>query len=675
MKTIQGLLLTCFLSMSMIIMSTGTGRLFAASDTGADDRPLETGFDLTSLSIEQLMNIDITTVSKKKQKLFKSASAIFVITEEDIRRSGLTSIPEILRIVPGLQVARMSSNTWAISARGFNKRFANKLLVMIDGRTVYTSLFSGVYWDVQDLLLENVEHIEVVRGPGGSIWGANAVNGVINIITKNADDTQGILVTAGAGNEDKGIVGARYGGTIGENAHYRFYTKYFNRDDFVTPSEDRADDEWDFLRGGFRLDWQAADEDLLTVQGDIYNGDSDQTAIFSTFPTTTIRDTAEVAGGNMLARWKHTYSDTSDMTIQLYYDRTERDSAVLEQYHDTIDFEFFHQFALGERQKLTWGLGYRFIGDHLDNVSGSTSTLDTEVRSSHIFSTFVQDEITLVPDRLTLTLGTKLEQNSYTGLEHQPSGRLVWTPYDNHAVWAAVSRAVRTPSRFENDGKITIDPTSAISNTLLGDRDFDSENLLAYEIGYRGFLSEDFSFDIAAFYNVYEELETNQTRSTSVSGFPVVVSNSIFIDNEMDGETYGVEAFVNYQPTDWWRVSAGYSYLQIQVDQNSSGNDSSAEVEEDDSPHHQFQARSFINLPYGLEFDTSIFYVDNLPRQYVSSYVRLDTRVGWHVNDNLDVSIGLQNLLDPEHEEFHTDNGAVATEVERSIFGQITWRH
>jgi iron complex outermembrane recepter protein len=655
-----------------IVEFLGLNWTLAEHDTSPDNRSKQSDTKLSKLSIEQLMHIKVKLVSKSDQQLSKSPSAVYVITNEDIRRSGLTSIPEVLRMVPGLQVARMNSNMWAITSRGFNKRFANKLLVMVDGRTVYTSLFSGVYWDVQDLLLEDVEHIEVIRGPGGSVWGANAVNGIINIITKKAEDTQGILVTAGAGNEDKGIAGVRFGGKIGENTHYRLNTKYFNRDDFVTPSEDRADDEWDFLRGGFRIDWQRSDENLLTLQGDLYNGDSGQTASFSTFPTTTFRDTAEMAGGNILARWTHTYSDTSNMTAQLYYDRTERDAAELEQYHDTIDFEFFHKFSFGERQKLTWGIGYRFIGDDIDNVNGSTSTFDTEIRSSHIFSTFVQNEITLVPERLTLTLGTKLEQNSYTGFEHQPSGRLAWTPHKNHTVWAAVSRAVRTPSRFENDGTISITPSAAVSNTLSGDRDFDSENLLAYEIGYRVLPIENLSFDIAAFYNVYEELETNETRST-VPGFPVV--NSIFIDNEMDGETYGVEAFANYQVTDWWRVSAGYSYLQIQVDKNSSSNDSGAEDEEGDSPHHQFQARSHINLPYGLEFDTAAYYVDNLPLKYVSSYIRLDTRVGWHVNDNLEVSVGLQNLLDPEHEEFHADTGSEATEIERSIFGQITWRH
>jgi iron complex outermembrane receptor protein len=653
--------------------------IFAADDISSDSSPSQTDFDLTALSIEQLMNIDITSVTKWQQRLSRSASAIFVITGEDIRRSGATSIPEILRIVPGLQVARVDSNKWAITSRGFNKLFSNKLLVLIDGRTVYTSLFSGVYWDVQDTLLEDVERIEVIRGPGATVWGTNAVNGVINIITKKAEDAQGILISVLSGNEEKGIVGLRYGGKKGEDVHYRLYAKYFNRDDFVFPSGDRADDEWDFLRGGFRIDWDVSDKNQLTMQGDIYNGDSGQSLTLSENSFVTIRDTIETAGGNMLARWKHTFSDISDMTMQLYYDRTERDEDILEQYHDTIDFDFLSRFGLGERQRITWGLDYRFIGDHIDTKK-TAITVNNEIRSSHFFSVFVQDEITIVPDRLTMTFGSKLVHNSYSGFEHQPSGRLVWTPHEHHTVWAAVSRAVRTPSRFENDGNVNfiIPVTSGltISNSLSGDSDYKSENLLAYEIGYRALLLKNLSFDISVFYNVYDDLATNELISSSfVFGFPSKISNSLKLDNKMDGETYGLEIATKYQVTDWWRVSVGYSYLQIELHKDSSSNDSTAEIPERESPHHQFQMRSFINLPYNLEFDTAVYYVENLSQGDVSGYIRLDARLGWHLNENLDVSIGLQNLLDPEHQEFHSSSGVEATEIERSIFGKIVWRH
>ncbi len=669
--------LIVILLMLFLVESLGSKRVFGTDDVGFDNSPPQTGFDLTTLSLEQLMNIDITSVTKWQQRLSRSASAIFVITGEDIRRSGVTSIPEILRIVPGLQVARVDSNKWAITSRGFNQIFSNKLLVMIDGRTVYTSLFSGVYWDVQDTLLEDVERIEVIRGPGATVWGTNAVNGVISIITKKAEDTQGVLVTAGSGNEDRGIVGIRYGGNITEDVYYRLYAKYFNRDDFVFLSEDKADDGWDFLRGGFRVDWGLSDKNQLTLQGDIYNGDSGQTLTL-TDDFVTFRDAVETAGGNMLARWKHTYSDTSDMTMQLYYDRTERDEATLEQYHDTIDFDFFSSFRLSKRQRMTWGLGYRLIADHID--ARRTLGFDDEVRSSHIFSLFVQDEVTLVPDRLSMTVGSKLERNSYTGFEHQPSARLVWTPSEDHTVWAAVSRAVRTPARFDNDGDVTyVIPASStlnISNTIFGGSSYDSENLLAYEIGYRALILKKLSYDISAFYNVYEDLQTSELQSSTFTfGFPSIVSNTKQLDNKAEGETYGFEISAKYQMTDWWRVSVGYSYLEIELHKNSSSNDSAAEDPERDSPHNQFKMQSFVNLPYGLEFDTTVNYVENLPRKDVSGYIRLDTRLGWHLNSNLDVSIGLQNLLDSEHQEFFDSSGIESTQIERSIFGQIIWRH
>ncbi len=679
MKKLLFILIVLVLMELLFIESMDTRRVFAEVDIGNDSSSSQTDSDMTTLSIEQLMNIDITSVTKSQQRLSRSASAIFVITGEDIRRSSATSIPEILRIVPGLQVARVDSNKWAITSRGFNKLFSNKLLVLIDGRTVYTSLFSGVYWDVQDTLLEDVERIEVIRGSGATIWGTNAVNGVINITTKKAEDAQGVLMSLLGGNEDKGIVGLRYGGKKGEDVHYRLYAKYFNRDDFEFHSGERADDGWDFLRGGFRIDWDVSDKNQLTIQGDIYNGDSGQSLTLADNPSVTFQDTIETAGGNMLARWKHTYSDTSDMAVQLYYDRTERDEATLKQYHDTIDFDFLSRFGLGERQKITWGIGYRFIGDHID-AKRSTVTFDNKNRGSHFFSVFAQDEITLVPDRLTMTFGTKLEQNSYSGFEHQPSGRLVWTPHENHTVWGAVSRAVRTPSRFENDGNVNlvipITSVPSIFNSLSGNSDYDSENLLAYEIGYRALLLKNLSFDISVFYNVYDDLATNELTSSSfVFGFPPIISQSLQFDNKMDGETYGFELSTKYQVADWWRVSVGYSYLQMELHKDSLSNDSTAEIAEKENPHHQFQMHSYINLPYNLEFDTAVYYVENIPQEDVSGYIRLDARLGWHLNENLDVSIGLQNLQDPEHQEFGSSNGVEATKIERSIFGQIIWRH
>lgn len=366
----------------------------------------------------------------------------------------------------------------------------------------------------------------------------------------------------------------------------------------------------------------------------------------------------EVAGGNILGRWKRIFSDSSDMTIQLYYDFTEREDAMIEQFHDTFDIDFYHRFAFGERQAITWGLGYRFVQDEIDNNS-NTFLFKPRRRNNHLYSTFVQDEVTLVPDRLKFTFGSKFEHNAYTRIELQPSSQLLWTPGRNHTVWASVSRAVRIPSRFNNDVTFNSLKPGVGLTSIKGTHDIESEDLLASEIGYRILmLHNQLSFDIAAFFNLYDDLN-------------LVVSN--VLTNEMDGETYGVEISAKYHPTDRWLLYGGYTYLQLELQPTPSGGATLSG--EGNNPDHQFQVRSNLDLPYGLEFDTALYYVDSLIGQRVASHVRLDTRFGWHLSENLDVSMGLQNILEPRHEEFGSGRGVNATEVERSIFGQITWHH
>ncbi|MCK5229802.1 MAG: TonB-dependent receptor, partial [Desulfobulbaceae bacterium] len=410
--------------------------------------------DMTELSLEELMNIEITSVSKKPEKLADAAAAVFVVTREDIRRSGVTSIPEALRMAPGINVARIDSNKWAVTSRGFNGRFANKLLVLIDGRSVYTPSFSGVHWEVIDIFLEDVDRIEVIRGPGATLWGANAVNGVINIITKHAADTQGGLIAMGAGTEERGFGGVRYGTDMGETTYGRFYAKGFKRDEFVhNTTGDDAGDDWDMLRGGFRLDSLLYDRDSVTVQGDIYQGNMNQTLHLPTvsgpFFNKIVEDKAEVEGWNLLTRWQHTLSPTSDFTLQVYYDRTNRDEFVYGEIRDTFDIDLQHQFAAYKRHEVIWGLGYRYTHD--DFSDSEILRLDPDSRSDELFSAFVQDKITLMEDCLWLTIGSKFEHNDYTGYEIQPNARLFWAPHTDHKVWASVGRAVRTPSRMEDD--------------------------------------------------------------------------------------------------------------------------------------------------------------------------------------------------------------------------------
>ena len=637
--------------------------------------------ELSKLDFEELMNIEITSVSKKAQKVSEAAAAIFVITSEDIRRSGATCIPEALRMVPGLQVARIDANKWAITSRGFNDRYANKLLVLMDGRSVYTPLFSGVYWDIQDTLLEDIERIEAIRGPGATLWGANAVNGVINIITKQAKDTQGVLVTAGTGTEERGFGGVRYGAKIGDDIYYRIYAKGFDRDNSVFASGKEADDNWHALRSGFRLEYKRSDRDSMTLQGDIYEGDGGQTLTSpdrALLSMRTFEDTIDVGGGNVLARWGHIFSDTSDMALQLYYDRTEREDAVLKEIRDAFDIDFQSSFGMGDRHEIVWGLGYRFTQDKIRN--SFTTSFDPDSRGDNLFSAFVQDEITLIEDRLRMVCGSKFEHNDYTGFEYQPSVRFLWTPKEDHRVWTAISRAVRTPSRANEDMRLNYviysvpfpPPPTTYVMSFSGDRDFESEELVAYEFGYRFLPTDHFSIDIAVFYNVYDNLQTNESKDRfSENGYLVIPSQ---VENRMDGETYGVEVTTNCDITDRWNLTVSYSYFQIQLHLDESSRSTAEDIYEGSSPHNQLCIKSELNLPYNLEFDQLLYYVDNLSFQDVKSYFRFDVRLGWRPVEDLDVSISGQNLFDNQHQEFEQGNGTNFTEVERSVYGKITWR-
>src|SRR5467141_5147992 len=430
-----------------ILLASFLAVLLAANTVAQTSRSVP---DVTAMSVEDLMNMQVTSVSKRSQKLSDAAAAIFVITQEDIRRSGAASIPEALRLVPGLEVARIDQNKWAIGSRGFNGRFDNKLLVLIDGRSVYTPLFSGVYWNVQDVMLEDVDRIEVIRGPGATLWGANAVNGVINVITKKAKSTQSAVVTAGAGTEERAAGGVRYGGKVGDNSYFRAYTKYFNWGPSAYPSGMTAHDGWDALRGGFRADWTPAGSNSLTLQGDIYQSKYGETLTVPSLNapySNTFPNNGKYSGGNLLGRWNHS-SEGSSMSLQMYYDNTTiADNSLFVDHQNIFDIDFQHGFHVGDSQQFVWGLGYRSIRDRND-PSFSVSLQPNQVTLNQ-FSTFLQDEISLVDSRLRLTLGSKFEHNEFTGFEIEPNARLLWNLTPNQSIWTAVSRAVRTPALTE----------------------------------------------------------------------------------------------------------------------------------------------------------------------------------------------------------------------------------
>jgi iron complex outermembrane recepter protein len=631
---------------------------------------------LKKLSLEELLNMEVTSVSKRPEKLSETASAIQVVTGTDIRRSGASSIPEALRLADNLHVAQKGSHAWAISARGFNTDLANKLLVLIDGRSVYTPLFSGVFWDVQDYLLEDIDRIEVISGPGGALWGANAVNGVINITSKSAKDTQGVYVEGGAGSELRGFGGVRYGGQLATNVFFRVYGKYFDRDEAVFPNGSDASDSWNMGQGGFRLDAEISPQDVFTLQGDFYSGRE----------KISTGGKAGVKGGNVLTRWTRTFSEDSDLSLQLYYDRTHLSLPVapndfapagrLKDDLDTYDLDFQHRFRIGERNQLIWGLGYRFTHDEVENAPALAffpTTLD-----HHLYSGFVQDEITLVPERLRFMLGTKVEHNDYTGFEFEPSGRLVWTPTERQTVWTAVSRAVRAPSRIDRDVRLPT-PLAAplVNNLLVGGSGFESETVIAYELGYRLQIGPKLSASIATFYNEYDDV-----RSTSLSppdpifGLPF----PLFYENNLEGETYGFELSADYQVLKWWRLHAGYTFLRGDIDIQSGRTDFNNALNETADPKHQFSLRSSMDLLENLELDARLRWVDSFrfnnsgTPATVPSYFELDVRLAWYPAKNLELSIVGQNLLQDHHLEYVISSPNPREEIERSVYGKVTWR-
>ena len=606
---------------------------------------------LKKLAFEELFNLEITTVSRRAERLVDAASAIQVINAEEIRRSGATSLPEALRLAPNLQVAQVNSSTWAISARGFNSTTANKLLVLIDGRSVYTPLFSGVFWDVQNVMLEDVDRIEVISGPGATLWGANAVNGVINVITKSARDTQGALLSAGGGSQLRGFGNARYGGKVGADSYFRVYGMGFDRDDTKLRSGRDADSSWFTGQGGFRADWLPAHGAIGSLQGNFYGGEIGQTA----------PGDVTVDGQNLIGRLTHPLTDKSDMTLQMYWDRTyRRIPGSITEVLNTYDIEFQHRLLLGERNRLIWGGGYRFMHDDVKNTAALAFLPGR--RDLHLFSGFVQDEISLVRDQLVLTIGSKFEHNDYSGFEFQPGARIAWMPLANHTLWAAVSRAVRSPSRIDTEFFAPGSPPFLLRGG--GDR-FDSEKVIAYELGYRTELAQRLGLSISTFYNDYDDIRSVEP----IAGAP----GQLIILNELSAKTYGVELSLAWQAFDWWRLRGGYTFFKKDIDLDRSLDVNRGRGEGND-PHHQFLVQSMINLPANLEFDSVLRYVDNLNQRgpTVPSYVSLDLRLGWRPTPGWEFAIVGQNLLDNQHPEF----GAAATrqEIPRSVFGKITWK-
>jgi iron complex outermembrane recepter protein len=626
---------------------TALGCLLDTSDVHADaDERALSAKALKELSMEELLDMEVTSVSKRPEKLTNAAASIQVITSDDIRRSGAKSVPEALRLAPNLEVAQINARDWAISARGFSARTANKLLVLIDGRTVYTPLFAGVFWEAQDVLLEDIERIEVISGPGATLWGANAVNGVINLVTKSTANTQGTLITAGAGTELKNFARIRYGGARGDDAHFRFYAKGFNRDSTELTSRVSARDEWHMGQAGFRADWNTAADGLLTVQGDVYEGELEQLA----------HDDISLSGGNILGRWSRQLAEGSELQIQMYYDYTYRrmPGSIGEVLH-TYDADLQHRFEAFAGHHIVWGLGYRLIDDAVRNTP-TIAFLPPKI-SRQWFTGFIQDEMPILDEKLHLTVGTKVEHNDYTGFEVQPSVRLAWLLNKNQTLWSALSRAVRTPSRIDQD--------LFVAPTIIGGTGFESETLLSYELGYRVQAQRRFSVSAAAFYNDYDDLRSLE-RIDPISPFPMRIGNGL------EGESYGLELSADWSIHRRWQLRAGYTGLRIHLRPKPGSTDMSGGSSESHDPDEFWSVRSMHDFGDDWRFDLLYRHVSQIANQNVPAYGDLHARLAWQPTARLEASLTAQHLLDHEHAEFGLPN--MRRQIERSFYGEITLR-
>lgn len=647
--------------------------------------------DLTHLSIEELMDIKVVSLTKQVRPLGDTASAVFIITQEDIRRSGVTTVPEALRLAPGVHVGRIDGQKWGVSIRGFNGHFANKLLVLIDGRSIYTPTFSGVPWEVQNLLLDDIERIEVIRGPGASLWGANAVNGVINILTKHAAEAKNLLSVT-VDQHGKTNVGVRHGGALGSNAHYRISGKYRQQGGLLDAENRDAEDDGELGSGGFRLDWAPSSQDRFTLQGDLYDEKFQQNL---TVPLLTppyqrrLQDHATSTGGSLQGRWERIFTSGAKTDLKLYYQREKHNDALLGQELEIFDLDFQHAFTLDQRHSWIWGMGYRHHRDHY--TAAELASLTPARKNYDLFNFFLQDQITLIPDNLDFTLGAKVEHNDFTGWEFQPSARLLWSPRPQHRLWAAASHAVRTPARVDRgvEWNLLALPPGAIRAPLpglvlfQGNPDFGSEKLDAYEIGYRVWPTTGLSIDLTAFYNEYDDLRVVDIRNDLITmGNGYLQLPSRFV-NAGQGQTYGFEAAIKWRPLDWWRLQLAYSYLQARLWAKPGITNPLLATRSGSQPRHQFSLLSSYDLRDDLDFDLWFYYVDALPDLMtislptfstpVDAYFSVNARLAWRPRRDLELSIVGSNLLGPSHVEFVREPYPFPERVERNIYFQFKW--
>ncbi len=631
--------------------------------------------ELFDLSLDDLLDLEVTTVSRQAESSRSTASAVYVITGEDLRRNQVTHLAEALRMVPGMHVARIDANRWAVNIRGSTSYFANRLLVQMDGRTLYSPVFSGTFWNVQDTLLEDVERIEVIRGPGAVMWGANAVNGVVNIITKSAAKTASTLVTAQLGTEDS-IAQYRHGGALNEDWHGRFYVRTRDTDEMRQLEGGDNNDDWWLQQAGFRLDGGAGDIDSFTLQGDLYRGKESVRGLFPKFPpfppdpnngidTFLDHNDIDLRGFNLIGRWTRKISEDEELQVQAYYDHTVRNTAgVIDIQLDIYDVEVQHVLAPVAGHGLIWGGAFRLVQDHFSN-GGNLFFYTPAQTSRQRWSAFFQYDLPLIPDQLNLIVGSKFEDNDYTGYEYQPTAKLLWRATENQTAWLSWARAVRTPDRSEHDINLALNDGSELAFAqLIPAPDTHSEVLYSLDLGHRFRLRENLSWDIVLFdKRLADELGVVVSPTPQFPAFTAPFAYFPAQNFNRRGENHwGGELVLDWQPRDWWQVQAWWAHIQPKYADSSL------------SRNHA-NIRSYMNLPEGFELDGTVRYVDARTSANIPSYVELDLRFGWHINPELELSLGLSHLLDNETVEAPVQSFIrfQQTEIQRAASLKLTW--
>jgi iron complex outermembrane receptor protein len=632
--------------------------------------------DLGDLDIEQLTQIKVTSVARRPEALGQAPAAIFVVTGEEIRRAGASTLPEALRLAPGLQVARVGSRDWAISSRGFNERSSNKLLVLVDGRAVYNPIFAGVYWDIQDVPLAEVERIEVILGPGATLWGSNAVNGVINITTSSARDTPGGTVEVMAGTLTRFAPYVRQTFRLGEDAALRLYGAYRRLEPTDLADGSEASDDWNLGQGGGRLDAKLSEEDDLTILGTVYGGGGGQPfqLPIPTPPYSALfEEDTEVSGGHILGRWGRRFTPANDISLQAYFDRSVRNEPAFfgRMRVDVLDVDLQHHAQIGRRQDVVWGVGYRRSSDEI--TGAYTIAFDPPSRVYHLVTGFVQDDIALTPVAWRLTLGTKLEHNSFTGWEVQPGARLRWLPSSRHTLWTSVSRAVRIPSRVDVDldevGGIQPGPPP-VRVDAVGNEDFESEELIAYELGYRATPARALAVDVALYYNDYDRLRTfDPLPPTFEDGFVVV---PLTLGNNATGRTLGGTVALSWQPRRRLRLDASYTYLDMDVDTLPGVQGATSDTRPDFNPTHEATLRGSLAVRSDVELGTMLRYTSEIFR--VPDYFQGDVRVAWRPRTGLELALTGKDLFSPRHLEFASPSFSPEIRyIPRRLLVQLRW--